>query len=163
MVGEVALTDGEETRNGGLQLIVNPDTTHGIVDSGIDHHGLVILHAIDLVRYIAREYVGNLLIHLEEVAVALHDDVETEAVDRLREVEEHSQTGVVDTEALIATLLSSTRSHITGNEVTEGRIAALQIVVAILLRNLPTLFGTCLQSLGIFQLLRNPDTAVVTQ
>jgi hypothetical protein len=46
---------------------------------------------------------------------------------------------------------------------TEGMIAALQIVVAILYRNLPTLLGTCLQSLGIFKIFRNPNTTVVTQ
>ena len=146
MVGEVTLTDGEEAWDGGLQLIVDPDTTHGIVDGGIDHHRLVVLHAIDLVGHIAGEDIGNLLVHLEEVAITLHDDIDAEAVDRLREVEEHSQTGVVDTEALVATLLSGTRSHVARNEVTEGRIAALEVVVAILLRNLPALLGTSLDS-----------------
>ena len=28
-----ALTDSEQTRNRGLQLVVNPDTTHRVVDS----------------------------------------------------------------------------------------------------------------------------------
>ena len=163
MVGEVTLTDSKQARDSGLQLIVNPDTTHGIVDSRIDHHGLVVLHTIDLVGYIAREYVGNLLVHLEQVAIALHDHIDAQTVDRLREVEEHSQTGVVHTEALVAALLSGTRGHVTGNEVTECRIAALQIVVAILLGNLPTLLGTSLQSLGVLNLLGHPDTTIVTQ
>ena len=144
VVREVTLTDSEQTRNRGLQLVVNPDTTHGVVDSGINHHRLVVLHAIDFVGYVAREDVSDFLVHLEEVAVTLHDDIQTQAVDRLREVEEHGETRIVDTIALVATLLSGTRGNVTGNEVTEGRIAALQIVVAVLLGNLPTLLGTSL-------------------
>ena len=56
-----------------------------------------------------------------------------------------------------------TRGHVTGNEVTEGGIAALQIVVAILLRNIPSLLRSSLQSLGVLQLLGHPDTAVVAE
>ena len=91
VVREVTLTDSEQTRNRGLQLVVNPDTTHGVVDSGIDHHGLVVLHTIDLVGYVSREYIRNLLVHLEEVAITLHDDIDTQTVDRLREIQEYSQ------------------------------------------------------------------------
>ena len=108
VVGEVALADSEQAGDGGLQLVVDPDTTHRVVDGGINHHGLVVLHAVNLVGNVAGEHVGNLLVHLEEVAVTLHDDVEAETVDRLREVEEHSQTGVVHAEALVAALLSGT-------------------------------------------------------
>ena len=81
VVREVTLTNSKQTRNRGLQLVVNPDTTHCVVDSGIDHHRLVVLHAIDLVSNIAREYVGNLLVHLEEVAITLHDDIDAQTVD----------------------------------------------------------------------------------
>ena len=133
------------------------------MDSRIDHHRLVVLHTIDLIGNVAREYIGDLLIHLEEVAITLHDHVDTQTVDRLREVEEHGQTRVVHTKALVAALLSGTRGHVTRYEVTEGRITALQIVVAILLRNLPTLLSTSLQSLSILNLLGNPDTTIVTQ
>ena len=51
--------------------------------------------------------VGNLLIHIEEVSLTLKDNVDTEAVNRLREVEEYGKASVVDTEALVATLLGS--------------------------------------------------------
>ena len=135
VVREVALADGEQTCDRGHQLIIDPDATHCVVDSGVDHHRVVVSHAVDLVGLLAGVNVGDLLVHVEEVAVALTDNVDAEAVDRLREVEEHSQTGVVHAEALVATLLSGARSHVTGNEVTEGGIAALQIVVAVFLRN----------------------------
>ena len=64
MVGEVGFPDSEEPGYGGHQLVVYPDTAHGVVDSGVDHHrGLVGI------------VVGDLLVHLEEVAVASLYDV----------------------------------------------------------------------------------------
>ena len=72
-----------------------------------DHHWVLVLHAIDLVCEFAWIDVGDLLIHVEEVAITLADNVDTETLDRLREVEEHGKTCVVYAEALVATLLGS--------------------------------------------------------
>ena len=163
VVREVTLADGEESLHRCLQFIVNPNTTHRIVDSGINHHRVVVVATVGRGTLFTGVHVGNLLIHVEEVAITLTDDVDTQTLDSLREVEEHSQTSVVHTEAGIATLLGCTAGHVTGNQVTEGRITALQVVVAVFLGNLPSFLGTGLQSLGIFHLLGNPDTAVVTQ
>ena len=108
MVREVTLTDGEEARDGGLQLIVNPYTAHGVVDGREYHHWLVVLYAVLHACQLAWVNVGNLLIHIKEVAVTLTNLVDAETLNRLREVEEHSQAGVVNAEALVAALLSST-------------------------------------------------------
>ena len=163
VVAEVALANSKEAGDRGLQLVVHPDAAHRVVDGGVDHHGLVVLHAVDLVGEVAGIDVGDLFVHIKEVAVALLHGVEAEAVDGLGEVEEHSQAGVVHAEALVAALLGSTTGHVTGHEVTEGGIAALQIVVAVFFGNLPALQRAFLQLLGVFQLLGNPDAAVVTQ
>ena len=163
MVREVTFTDGKQTLDCGLQLVVNPDTTHRVVDGGEDHHRVIIFHTVDFVGEFTGIHVGDFLIHIKEVTVALANNVDAEALDRLREVEEYSQTRVVHTEALVATLLSSTRSNVTWHEVTESGIAALQIVVAVFLRNIRTLLGAGLQSLGILNLLGHPDTTIVTQ
>ncbi len=133
------------------------------MDSREDHHWVVIFHSVDFVSQFAWVNVGDFLVHIEEVAVALAHDVDAETLDRLREVEEHGKTGVVDAIALVATLLGSAAGNVTWNEVTECRIAALQIVVAVFLGNIATLLGACLQCLGILQFLRYPDTTVVTQ
>ena len=119
-----------------------------------DHHWVVVLHAVNLVSQLTWVNVGNLLIHIEEVAITLQDNVDTETVDRLREVEEYGKTCVVDTEALVATLLSCTRSHVTRNQVTECWVTALQVVVAVFLRNIRTLLVPAAM-LGILNLLRN--------
>ena len=108
VVREVALADGKQAGDSGLQLVVYPDTTHRIVDSGEDHHRIVVLHAVDLLGQLTGIHVGNLLVHVEEVAVTLQNLVDAQTVDRLREVEEYSQTGIVYTEALVAALLGST-------------------------------------------------------
>ncbi len=108
MVGEVTFADGEKTRNGGLQLVVNPYTTHCVVDGWEYHHWLIVLYAVLLASQLAWVDVGYLLIHVEEVAVTLAYLVDAETLYRLREVEEHCKTCVVHAEALVATLLCST-------------------------------------------------------
>ena len=78
------------------------------MDSGEDHHRIVVLHTVNLAGHFTRINVCNLLVHVEEVAVTLEDNVNTEAVDRLREVEEHGQASVVNAIALVAALLGCT-------------------------------------------------------
>ena len=97
VVREVTLTDSEETLYRGLQLIVNPDTTHGVVDSRVDHHwGLVWI------------VISDLLIHLEEVAVTVSNSLLAKTVDSVREIKEYCKASSVYAEALIAALLGST-------------------------------------------------------
>ena len=103
MVGEVALADGEETLYRCLELVVNPDAAHSVVDGREDHHRVVVVHAVLLVGEFARVDVGDFLIHVEEVAVTLAHYVEAEAVDGFREVKEDCKASVVYAEALVAT------------------------------------------------------------
>ena len=102
VVGEVRLADTEQTLYGRLELVVNPDTTHRIVDSREDHH-----------RVLVRVLVHDLLVHLEEVSILLSHYIFAQTLDSLAEVKEDSQTGVVDAVALVATLFGSTRSYVT--------------------------------------------------
>ena len=122
------------------------------MDGGEDHH-----------RVFVRRDIGNLLVHIEKVAIAGFDFGLAETVDGLGEVEEHGQSGVVHAVALVTTLLGGTRSHVAGNEVTEGRIAALQIVVAVFLGNILALKLSGLKLFGIFEFFGHPDAAIVTQ
>ena len=72
-------------------------TTHGVVDSGEDHH-----------RSLIGVLVGDFLIHIEEVTITSTYYILTETLDSVLEVKEYSQASVVNTETCIATLLSST-------------------------------------------------------
>ena len=152
VVGEVRLADTEQALYGRLELVVNPDTTHRIVDSREDHH-----------RVLVRVLVHDLLVHLEEVSVLLSHYIFAQTLDSLAEVKEDSQTGVVDAVSLVATLFGSTRSYVTRHQVTKGRITTLEIVIAIFFGDITTLDLTGLQTLCILQFLRHPDTTVVTE
>ena len=115
------------------------------MDSGIYHHGVVVLHSVNLVGKFTRIDIGDFLIHVEEVAIALAHHVDTQAVDSLAKVEEHGLTSVVHTVTLVATLLGGATCHVAWNEVTKGGIAALQVVVTLLLGDVATLDFASLQ------------------
>ena len=118
----------------------------------IDHHRLLV-----------GVHVGDLLVHLEEVAVAGLDHILAEPLDSGLEVEEYGQPRFVHTEPGIATLLRGTGSHVAGNEVTEGRITALEVVIPILLCDFGCLLEPCTEFLHVLFFLGHPDTAVVAE
>ena len=122
------------------------------MDSGVDHH-----------RRLVGIVVGDLLVHLEEVTVASLYYILAEALDSAGEVEEDCQPRVVDTEASVAAFLSRTACYVTGDEVTEGRVTALEVVVTILFLDLRRTKSTGLKLLGILYVLRYPDASVVTK
>ena len=163
VVTEVALTNGEETLHRSLQLIIYPDATHSVVDSGINHHGVVVFHAVDLVGQLTGVDVGDFLIHVEEVAIALAHHVDAQAVDGLAEVEEHGLAGIVHAIALVAALLGGAAGHVARHEVAKGGIATLEVVVALLLGDVAALYLAVLQTLSVVDALRHPDAAVVAQ
>ena len=152
VVREVGLADGVETRDGGHQVVVDPDAAHRVVHGGENLHRLLV--GAD---------VGDLLVHVEQVAVTLLDDVLAQTLDGGLEVEEHGQTRLVHTVAGVAALLGGARSHVARHEVAEGRVAALQIVVAVLLGDVRRLLGSRTDRLHVLELLGNPDAAVVAQ
>ena len=152
MITEVRFTDTEQSFHARLQLVINPDTTHRIVDCREDHH-----------RVLIRILVHDLLIHLEQVAVFLCYHVLAQTLDSVAEIQEHGQSGIVHTVSGIATLFCCTARYVTRYEVSECRITTLQIVIAVFFRNVTSLDLTGLQFLRILKFLRNPDTTVVTK
>ena len=72
MVREVGFTDCVKARNGGLEIVVYPDTSHGVVDGRIDHH-----------RLFPWADVIDLEIHVEEVAVALLNPLMAKSLDSI--------------------------------------------------------------------------------
>ena len=59
------------------QVVVHPQAAHGVVDGGIDAH-----------RHLVGIFAGDALVHVEQVAVALLDDVLAEALDGVAEIED---------------------------------------------------------------------------
>ena len=108
MVGEVTFTDGKQALDGSLKLVVYPDTAHRVVDSRINHHRIIVFHAVDFVSQLTGVHVGDFFVHVEKIAVTLEHYVDAQTLDTFREVEEYGQTGIVHTETFIATLLGCT-------------------------------------------------------
>ena len=151
VVAKVGFASSEESGDGGLQFVIHPKATHGVMYGRIDHHrGLVGI----LVRY--------LLVHLEKVAILLFDGVPAQALDGIGEVEvdgiacAHAITG-------IAAFLGGTAGHVTRDEVAESGVTAFQIVVAVFLGDVDGSQLTRTDGLGIFLFLRHPDASVVAQ
>ncbi len=152
VVAEVGLTRCEEAGDGGLQLVVDPEAAHGVVHGGVDHH-----------RVLVGVHVDNLLVHLEEVAVFLLHHIAAQTLDGVGEVEVDGQTRGPNAVAGIAALLGGAAGDVARHQVAEGRIAALEVVVAVLLGNVEGGLLAAADGLGVLFLLGNPDAAVVAQ
>src|SRR5690625_6652221 len=76
MVGEVRLPEDVEAGDGAHQVVVDPESPHGVVGSWVDPHR-------DLVWVL----VGDPLVHIEEVPVPLPDRINPVAPDRVIEIE----------------------------------------------------------------------------
>ena len=150
MIGEVRLAGHVQAGQVRLEVVVNPQATHGVVDGRVDAHR-------HLVGVVARDA----LVHVEEVAVLGGDGRLAHTGDGLGEVEVDAAGDAVDLRAnaaaFVAHVLGLTRRDVAGHEVTEGGVDALQVVVAILFGNVTRVLLAVLCALGY------PDAAIVTQ
>ncbi len=96
VVGEVGLARGEEAGDGGHEVVVHPEAAHGVVDGRVDAHG-------DFVGV----FVGDLVVDVEEIAVAFLDDFFAKALDGIRKVEIDAEAGGADAAAFVANALCS--------------------------------------------------------
>ena len=125
VVGEVRFADHVQAGDSGHQVVVHPQAAHGVVDGGVDAHRLLV-----------RVFAGDALVHVEQVAVALLDDVLAEALDGIAEIEVDGEAGFADAAAFVADLLGVAGSHVARHQVAEAGIVALQVVIALGLGNL---------------------------
>jgi large subunit ribosomal protein L31 len=75
MVGKIGLTAGVESRNGGHQVVINPQASHCIMNSRIYPHwsGVGI-------------FAGNLFVHIEQIAVTGLNLILTKSIDGIRKI-----------------------------------------------------------------------------
>ena len=145
VIREVRLAEDEQPRDRRLQVIVDPQSAHGVVDSRVDPH-----------RRFVRIFVRDPLVHLKQVAVARLDGIASEAVDRILEVEVDSKLCLADSPSRVALEFRGARGNVTRNEVAEARVAAFEIVVALVL-------GDVTRTPVVVFLLRNPHASVVSE
>ncbi len=145
VVGEVGLPDGEQAGDGGLEVVVDPQTAHRVMHGGVDPHR-------DLVRVLR----GDPLVHVEEVAVLVLHGLAAHPGDGVGEVQVDALAAGTDATPLVADVLRGAGGDVAGDEVAEGGVDPLQVVVAL---GLGDLGGRAGVALG----LRYPDPAVVAQ
>ena len=145
VVAEVGLAQGEEARDGRLQVVVHPQPAHRVVGRRVDAHR-------DLVGVLARDA----LVHVEQVPVARPDGVDAEALDGGREVQVHAVLQRTDAAPLVDDGLRVARRDVTWHQVAERRVLALQEVVALRL-------GDITGGPGVVEVDGSPDATVVAQ
>ena len=74
---------------------------------------------------------GDLVVHIEEVAVPLLDHAPPEPLDRVREVEIDAAPAGADAAPLVADLLRVAGGDIARDEVAETRVLAFEEVIAL--------------------------------
>ncbi len=129
-----------------IRLIIHPQAAHRVVDGGIDAH-----------RNLVGIFVGDALVHVEQIAVALANRRSRPGVrSRRRNRDRRPGRSSPTPRPSSQTCFGIARSHIARNQVAEAGIAALQIIIALVFRNL-------VRRPLVALLLRHPDAAVVAQ
>ena len=113
-----------QTRDIAHEVVVHPKAAHRVVHSGVDAHGTIV-----------SVLSGDVLIHLEEVAVAFLDGFLTETLDGIREIQVNTESSRADSPALDAGLLGRAGRDVAGCEIAVARVFALEEVIAIILRD----------------------------
>ena len=85
----------------------------------------------------------------------------SKTVNSVCKIQIHCKTCLIHTITCIATLLCGTGSNVTGNQITECRITALEIIIAVFFRNLGSFYLMLPEFFHIFFLLWNPDTSII--
>src|SRR6266478_5684555 len=105
-------------------MIVNPQSPHCVVRSGIDAHW----HIICIIS-------SNPLIDVEQIAVLLPDGFQPEPVNSVRKIQVNTLSVGPHAAPFVAHFLRIARCDVTWNKVAETWVAVLLIVVSIGLRN----------------------------
>ena len=90
---------------------------------------------IDAHRRLVTVFAGNLLVHLEQVAVLLLDGGAPHPLYRVAQIQVHRLPGSANAVTAVAHLLGGARGDIARHQVPERRVTLLQVVVALLLRD----------------------------
>src|ERR1039457_4670325 len=117
---EVGFAQDKQARDIAHQVIVNPEPAHGIVRCWIDTH-----------RPLVSVLVGDLFIHLEQVAITLADGVFAETLDRIGKIEIDTTSAGTDTKTGITCFFGGTGGNITGSQVAVGGVLTFQKIITI--------------------------------
>ena len=150
VIRKIGLAADKHSGDGRLQVIIHPESAHGVVHGGKDHH-----------RCLVGIVSSDALIHVKKVSVALLDGFLAVALDRIAEVQENAQTSGRNTTSLIADFLCSPRRNITRCQIAKTRILAFEKVITILFYDGVRIERTLADSLRDCGVHRGPDPTVI--
>jgi hypothetical protein len=145
VVRKIGLSQNMETRDCGLKIVVYPKTSHGIVNSGVDHHGCLI-----------RIITCDAFIHLKEVTVFARNHLYSISINSVSEVEVDCLLRWAHTQTFITAKFCLTRRNISRSEVTERWVNALKVVISLILWDV-------MRFAIVTSFLRNPNSAIVSK
>ena len=122
VIGEVRFADGKQPRNGAHQKIIHPQAAHGVVYGGVNPHGNFV-----------RIFIGDALVHLEQIAIALANYIHAESLYGVREIQIDAQAGLAHAAAFVANCFGVARRYVARHQIAEAGIAALQVIIALAL------------------------------
>ncbi len=173
VVGEVALAEGKQAWDVGLQFVIHPEPPQGVVDGGVDGHGLLV--GVDA---------GDFFIHLEEVAVFGFDDFFAQLADGVWigvgdaaqgcfgfavadngvfEVEEDGSARSVDAASFVAHFFYGACGHVARNEVSEGGVHTFEEVISIFGWNVARILLFVAYGEDIVHFFGHPDASVIAE
>src|SRR3954462_13645714 len=145
VIGKVCLPDDMEPWDGAHQVVIDPEPAHGIVDRRENPHR----HPIGIV-------IGDPLVHLEQIAVAVADGLLPEPADDVGKMQIDAESTLPHPAAFVADFLGGAGRDVTRSEVAEAGVLPLQEIVPLTLWNLT-------RSSFLPTPLRHPDPAVVPE
>ena len=146
VVGKIGLAQNMQSGNVAHEVVVHPQSAHGIM------HGRINAH-----RALVGVFPGDVFVHLEEVAVAFLDDGTGEPFDRIGEIEINAQATRSDAAALVAGFLGAAGGNVARGEVAVAGIFAFEEIIAGVLWDFLRRFA------GIFLALGSPDPSVIAK
>src|SRR5574344_711919 len=81
MIADISFANSIQSRYSSLQIIINPQSTHSIVNSRVNHH-----------RFLIRINSSNLFIHLEKVTVTSSYHILSKSLNSRRKIKKNSKT-----------------------------------------------------------------------
>ena len=152
VIGEIRFAQHVQAGDVGHEVVIHPQAAHRVMNRRIDHH-----------RQLIGILAGDLLIHLEQVAVARADHRFAEPFGGVPEIQIDAKAGRRDAATVVTRFLGGAGGNVARREVTEGRVFALQIVVAVIFLDIGGIHLLLLQFPGDLLGFRHPNPAIVAE
>src|SRR3954464_16084754 len=108
-------------------------------------------------RNLVSIFTGDLLVNLEKVAVVFADGVFPKSPNGVSEIEIHAAPAGADAATFVADFLGCPGSDVAWGQISESGVFALEIIVALRIRNRGRRFPDVLFP------LRDPDASIIAQ